>query len=120
MNAPAGKYKVTWGQDSREFDAAELAKGVNLAAEFFDNPFTEPFKKVQDAVTRQQNFEVVMMKDILHNLPEWKKAAPGRKEANDLEGLRTGVMEGDAVLRAESAAAAVPVRYEVHVEAVER
>ena len=116
-NAPAGKYKVTWGKDSREFDAAELAKGVNLAAEFLDNPFSEPFKKVKEAVETQQHFELLMMKDMLHKLPDWKKAAPGSEEANELEALRSGLTKGDAALRAESAAAVVPVKYEVKVEA---
>src|SRR6185295_2891091 len=42
--AAAGKYKVTWGSESKEFSADELAKGINLAAEFLDNPFSGPFK----------------------------------------------------------------------------
>ena len=117
-NAPEGKYKVTWGKASREFDAAELAKGVNLAAEFLDNPFSEPFKKLKDTVETQQHFELLMMKDMMHNLPDWKKAAPGAEDAEGLEALRAGLVKGDAALRAESAAVVAPVRYEVRVEAV--
>ena len=49
--------KVTWGEASKTFSANELAKGVNLAAEFLDNPFSEPFKAVENAVRRQQEYE---------------------------------------------------------------
>ncbi|HOX04808.1 MAG TPA: GDSL-type esterase/lipase family protein [Planctomycetota bacterium] len=41
-----GRLKVTWGTQSKEFEAAALEKGVNLAAEFMDNPFRGPFAKV--------------------------------------------------------------------------
>jgi lysophospholipase L1-like esterase len=46
----AGKLKITWGTQSREFEAAALEKGVNLAAEFVDNPFRGQFAKVLAAM----------------------------------------------------------------------
>jgi lysophospholipase L1-like esterase len=45
-----GKYRVTWGTRTREFDAAALANGINLAAEFIDSPFCGPFAKIQSAL----------------------------------------------------------------------
>src|SRR5690606_38276783 len=67
-NAPAGaqRVQVQWGAETKEFTAGELAKGVNLAAEFVDNPFSEPFRQVHEAVLRQQRYETPMMKDMLH------------------------------------------------------
>ena len=75
-NAPADKLRVTWGNASHEFTKDQLATGVNLAAEFLDNPFAEQFAKVHKAVQAQQNFETVMIKNLVHcvweTMPEEK------------------------------------------------
>ena len=47
---PDARYKVTWGTASKELSGAELAKGVNLAAEILDNPFAPAFLLVEQAV----------------------------------------------------------------------
>jgi lysophospholipase L1-like esterase len=49
----AKKLKVTWGTQSKEFDAATLEKGVNLASEFIENPFRAPFAKVLAALSER-------------------------------------------------------------------
>ena len=46
VSGPADHYKVTWGKTSKEFSASQLKEGINLAAEFLDNPFSEAFQKV--------------------------------------------------------------------------
>ena len=69
---------MTWGDASKEFPAEELAKGINLAAEFLDNPFSEAFRKVEEKIAEQQGMEVDLVKSLMHNLPEYERAAPGR------------------------------------------
>ncbi|HWE04811.1 MAG TPA: SGNH/GDSL hydrolase family protein [Tepidisphaeraceae bacterium] len=73
--ASTGKVKVTWGDESKEFEAAQLAKGINLAAEFLDNPFVEPFEKVHAAVVKQQAFETPMIKTTINGIAFPKKPA---------------------------------------------
>lgn len=65
-NAPAGNYRVTWGETSKTYTAADLAKGVNLAADFEVNPFREAFKAVDEAVARKQAYETRQIKDLFH------------------------------------------------------
>jgi lysophospholipase L1-like esterase len=48
--AKTPKLKVTWGKDSRQFEAAALEQGVNLAAEFLDNPFCAQFARIAAAL----------------------------------------------------------------------
>jgi hypothetical protein len=62
----AGTYKVTWGQTSREYAATDLAKGVNLAADFPVNPFSDAFKAVDEAVAKKQAFETDQIKNQFH------------------------------------------------------
>ena len=65
-NAPAGRYRVTWGETSKTYTAEELAKGVNLAADFEINPFSEAFKRVDEAVAKKQAYETRQIKDLFH------------------------------------------------------
>ena len=58
----AGQYRVTWGNERKTFSAAQLAQGINLSAEFPNNPFNEAFAKVDAAVAAKQEFETKEMK----------------------------------------------------------
>ena len=62
-NATAANYKVTWGNDSKTFTADQLTQGINLAAEFPHNPFTDQFAKVDAAVAAKQEFETDEIKN---------------------------------------------------------
>lgn len=59
-------YDVTWGQHSKIFSGAQLAAGINLAAEFEVNPFSEPFSRVDAAVAAKQAFETKQVKEVFH------------------------------------------------------
>ena len=58
----APQYRVTWGTESKLFSAEQLEHGINLAAEFPSNPFSEAFAKVDAAVAAKQEFETHEMK----------------------------------------------------------
>ncbi|MGA2499981.1 MAG: SGNH/GDSL hydrolase family protein [Tepidisphaeraceae bacterium] len=116
-NAPAGQVKVTWGAVSKEFASADLAKGINLAAEFAaGNPFSEPFAKVEQVIRKQQNFETTLHKQLLHELGNYKNQLPEAKDA--LDQVAAAAIKRDAVLFGESAAAVVPVKHTIKIEAV--
>ena len=114
--APGAKVKVTWGKESKEFAAADLAKGINLAAEFLDNPFSAPFHEVEQAISKQQNAETPLVKSALHNLPMYAEAVPTEKEA--LARVAAGLVEKDHALRDQSAAAVKPVKHTLKIEPV--
>lgn len=65
-NPKAQKYRVTWGSASKSFSSEELSKGVNLAVAFETNPFSEAFRKVDDAVGAKQNYETRQIKELFH------------------------------------------------------
>ena len=104
--------KVTWGEASKIFSANELAKGVNLAAEFLDNPFNEPFKAVENAVKRQQEYEMQGMKSISHskgNLAQDDEAV--RK-------LAAGVVKKARAFEAAARHSVKPVKHTLIIEAL--
>jgi len=53
----AKNYQITWGATSRTYSAQQLASGVNLAADFEENPFSKAFEAVDLAVKAKQEFE---------------------------------------------------------------
>jgi hypothetical protein len=115
-NAPADKCKVTWGKSSKEFSKDQLAKGINLAAEFLQNPFLEPFRKVETAVRNQQNYETPLVKSLVTKLPDFKKLVPEESKAIDKIGATA--IRHDQKLIAASAATVTPVKHTLVIEAV--
>ena len=110
----AARLKVTWGKASREFAAADLAKGINLAAEFLDNPFCGPFQKVEHAIRAQQNFETPLIKTLIDSLPGFKRMVPD--EAAALDRVRAAAEKRAKGLFDAAAAAVVPVPHIIKVE----
>jgi lysophospholipase L1-like esterase len=116
-NAASPKVKVTWGNASKEFGAEELAKGINLAAAFVEhNPFSEPFRQVEQAVRAQQNYETPLHKVTLHNLAPYFQLAPEEKEA--LDRIAGKAQAKDKELFDQTAAAVKPVKHVIRIEAV--
>lgn len=106
-NAPAGRYRVTWGETSKIYTAEELAQGVNLAADFETNPFSEAFARVDKAVEKKQAYETRQIKELFHG-PE------GRADPNMTAALTERVR---APLAAAISAAFVPVRHTLTIRA---
>jgi lysophospholipase L1-like esterase len=94
--ASTPRLKVTWGNWFKIFRAEELAKGVNLAGEFLDNPFSVPFRAVQYAVSKQQQHEAPRVRISGGSLAEgWRK-----RDVVWVETTREQVRELEAAARA--------------------
>ena len=115
-DVPAGKTAaVTWGSQSKTFPAEQLAKGINLAAEFpTDNPFAAAFLTVERKVAEQQNMEVPLVKSLMHNLPQYARFAP--EEAEAFGRVAKKLVATDQAARDASAAAVVPVKHVIKIE----
>jgi lysophospholipase L1-like esterase len=99
--APVAQYQVIWGNTTNVYTSAQLASGVNLAADFVDNPFCEPFRKVDEAVKAKQDFETYQIKQVFHS-----------QEAQTNMVAAVQKTEGDrAPLAVAIAAAMMPVRH---------
>jgi hypothetical protein len=112
-NAPAGtgRLKVNWAGKDKEFTVEQLENGINLAAEFIENPFSAPFRKVHDAVLQQQRYETPMVKDLLHSVPDWKRSGV----ADSFDSLVKPLIQTDAILRKAAARSVVPVTHVIRV-----
>ena len=107
-NATATNYSVIWGQTTNTYTSAQLANGINLAADYVDNPFCDAFKKVDEAVAAKQAYETKQIKQVFHS-KEAKADMTKAAETTDAE--RTP-------LAAAIAAAMVPVRHNIVIQAL--
>ncbi|MBL7222313.1 MAG: SGNH/GDSL hydrolase family protein [Candidatus Brocadiae bacterium] len=107
--------KITWGKESKVFAAADLAKGINLAAEFLDNPFLAPFDEVHKAVRQQQRYETSLIKDLVNRLPRFRQMVPEEGEAFDR--IRASASKRSKAMFDAAAAKVVPVKHALRIEA---
>ena len=111
LSAPRAKIK--WGQAEKTFTAEELAAGINLAAEFMDNPFKDVFSRVEAALRTQQEYETPATKFLMSSLHDWQTTLP--EEQTDLTRLQNAVVEKSRRLAAEARRAIIPVRHTVEL-----
>ena len=102
----AGRYRVTWGPESHAYAAADLARGINLAADFAVNPFSEAFRRVDEAVAAKQAYETQQIKGEFHG-------AAGKA---DMEGTVRNTEARRETLVAAIRTAFQPVEHTVQVE----
>jgi hypothetical protein len=108
-NATAANYQIIWGPSTNTYTAAQLAAGVNLAADFVNNPFCDAFKKVDEAVAAKQAYETKQIKQVFHS-----------KEAKaDMDAAVKTTEAERAPLAAAIAAAMVPVHHTIMIQAIQ-
>jgi len=121
-NLPAAKGEVNWGGQKKVFSKAQLEKGINLAAEFLDNPFSAQFKLLLDQLLIKQSLETWMIKGFITNirnlstLPDADKD-PKMKEA--VEYLRMKLMARQAELDAKAKSCLTPVKHQITVNPID-
>jgi lysophospholipase L1-like esterase len=110
--AKSDQVTVTWGNSEKTFSKDDLEKGINLAAEFLDNPFSQQFAKAHTAVQAKQNYETPFAKVLIHTMYEM---APGEQEA--IEKVIMAANKKRQALAENVRAAIVPVKHTIKIEA---
>lgn len=110
------KARVTWGAASKTFTKEELEKGVNLAAEFPENPFVAPFRKVESMIGAKQAFETEMIKAIITRFPNLLDSMGKDKTVEaSFEALRTQLFETQEKLDRSVRSVQLPVKHTLMV-----
>ena len=104
----AANFKVTWGAETKTYSAAELEAGVNLAADFAANPFSDAFNRVDEAVKAKQDYETKQIKKIFH----------GAEGKQDMEAAVKRTEAERAPLTEAIKTAMVPVMHTIRIQAV--
>jgi lysophospholipase L1-like esterase len=115
-NPGAARVKVTFGPNSREYSADELAKGINLAADFLDNPFSKPFAEIHQKLRTKEGAETAADKNLVMSLgydeTNFPECAPAYEKMNT-------AVQDLMQSQADTALTLVkPVKYTIKIEAV--
>ena len=117
-NLKSAKAQITWGTVTKEFARADLEKGINLAAEFLDNPFSEAFGKVTEAVAGKQGYETWAIKEMITKFRALREQVPGNAEIEkDAASIRDAVLAKQATLQEQARATVTPVKHTITVSA---
>lgn len=112
----AERYRVTWGGKSKIFSATQLAKGVNLAAEFPSNPFSAAFAKVDAAIAAKQAYETKEVQDVFHEAGSRPKPTMKQISAHTDQVVEKAEKEHAALVAAVKSAF-VPVIHTIRIVA---
>jgi len=104
----SGAYRVQWGDASREYSTAELARGIQLPVDFPDNPFCASFDRLDAAIAAKQAFETTQVKRVFH----------GREGQADFEKAVRETEAQRAPLAAAIAEARTPVTHTIKISPV--
>lgn len=104
----SGRWKVTWGQQSREYSSEQLRQGVNLAWDFPTNPFSGAFHAVDSAVAKKQQYETEQVKRVFH----------GKEGKADFEAAVAATEKKRQPLADAIRAARVPVTHTIKYERI--
>ena len=113
-NLKSPKAKITWGEQSKEFTAAQLEHGINLAAEFLKNPFVPAFAAVDRAVVDKQTFETQFITHFLYDRKGLQKAMPTKTAAFQM--VDTGFRDIHAEMLENCQKAVKPVTHTIKIE----
>jgi lysophospholipase L1-like esterase len=115
------KAKVTWTNpannqtSTKEYTADQLAKGVNLAAEFTPNPFTQQFNAVNDAVRHQEEQETRIYQQFTQPMNDLKNSfAPGVDSAWDQ--IVGAAMKQHDKLYQDAQSLVIPITHTIKIE----
>jgi lysophospholipase L1-like esterase len=116
-HASAQRLRVTWGEQSRDYTAGELARGVNLAADFASNPFSAPFRAVQAAVRAHQAYQTTMYKSYMGCRRAIERSVNDDRTVIEALGqLDLAMQRHERALAEAAAAAVVPVLHTIDVQ----
>ncbi len=118
-NLSSARAKVKWGSAEKSFSKEQLEKGINLAAEILENPFSEPFRKVDELVAKKQGFETPMIKEVITNFRRTRDLLGGEDAELKmaLTGVRHRLFAKHSELHTAVRGAVTPVKHDISVEA---
>jgi lysophospholipase L1-like esterase len=102
----AANYSIAWGNETRTYSAAQLARGVNLAEDFAVNPFSEAFALVDSAVANKQKYETRQIKELFH----------GAESKADPDGIAAVTEKTRRPMVKKIASEFVPVKHTIRIQ----
>lgn len=118
-NIPSDKAEVKWGSDKKTFTKEQLEKGINLADEFLNNPFSPKFSEFLNLLMEKQIFETSMIKRMMTNMPVMIKDSKNDKDLVELtDSLKKRLIEIENNYNKKVSDFIVPFKHQIEITPV--
>jgi lysophospholipase L1-like esterase len=115
-NLPTKTAEIKWGETSKTFTKEQLEAGINIAAEFLDNPFSKQFDSLNRIVSIKQAQETRAIKSFITNFRSLTNDFPGDEEMETAtEILGRKLMEQNDKYAGEARATVKPVTHTIQI-----
>lgn len=115
-NLSKPRARVKWGEQTKEFTKEQLTSGINLAAEFSQTPFDENFQNIIRAIGTKQNYETVLIKNLITSFRNFSNEAKNDPElAQAFKVVTTRLMVRHSELDKEVRQQIVPVKHTIEI-----
>ncbi|MGC8743711.1 MAG: SGNH/GDSL hydrolase family protein [Verrucomicrobiia bacterium] len=114
-NLSKPRARVKWGEQTKEFTKEQLQSGVNLAAEFQQTPFDEQFQNVIRAIGAKQNFETLLIKNLITNFRHFAREKEDPEVAQAFTTLTTKLMNKQQQLHRAAVEQIKPVNHKIEI-----
>jgi len=117
--ASSENVRVAWGAAANKvYSAADAAEGINLAAEYLNNPFCEPFKTILATVRKKQDWETPFYRDRLSKISSLKNDIKDfdPELAESLDQLAPALVQVHSRMSDTLSASVLPVVHTIKVE----
>ncbi len=115
-NLSKPRARVKWGEQTKEFTKGQLESGINLAAEFSQTPFDENFQNIIRAIGTKQNYETVLIKNLITSFRNFSNETKNDPElAQAFKTVTTRLMVRHSELDKEVRQQIVPVKHTIEI-----
>jgi hypothetical protein len=119
-NLSKPRASVKWGEQTKEFTKEQLESGINLAAEFSQTPFDENFQNILRAIGTKQNFETVLIKNLITSFRNFSNEAKNDPELEQaFKMVTTRLMARHSELDKEVRQRIVPVKHKIEISPID-
>ncbi|MGC9035695.1 MAG: SGNH/GDSL hydrolase family protein [Verrucomicrobiia bacterium] len=118
-NLSKPRARVKWGDQTKEFTKEQLQSGINLAAEFSQTPFDRQFNALLKAISTKQNFETVLIKNLITNFRHFPNEKADPEVARAFDTLTTKLMMKEAQLHADVVKQITPVNHRIEITPID-
>ncbi len=119
-NLSKSRASVKWGEQTKEFTKEQLESGINLAAEFSQTPFDENFQNILRAIGAKQNFETVLIKNLITSFRNFSNEMKNDPELDQaFKAVTTRLMARHSELDKEVRQRIVPVKHKIEISPID-
>jgi len=111
----SAKYQVSWNDKSKVFPNEPLKQGINLAAEFLENPFSEQFRKIRRYSAGKKQRERYICRTWMASLNSVAPFDPDRTLTSAIQDVLSELKKANDLDTAALQKLVIPIRHTIKV-----